>query len=80
MFDLNQEREFIKSLGDDIGLIVDYVDYMQDCNNLRICPLNIYCDDLSKKICKNCTGGTCRQRYATCFKAYFKEKQKIDEI
>ena len=75
MFDLNQEREFIKSLGNDIGLIVDYVDYMQDCNNLRICPLNIYCDDLSKKICKNYTGGNCRQRYATCFKAYFKEKE-----
>lgn len=75
MIDLNQEREFIKSLGDDIGLIVDYVDYMQNYNKLRLCPRNIYCDDLSKKICKNCTGGTCRQRYATCFKAYFKEKK-----
>ena len=41
MFDLNQEREFIKSLGDDIGLIVDYVDYMQNYNKLRLCPRNI---------------------------------------
>lgn len=79
MIDLKEEREFIKSLGDDIGLICDYVDYMQDVNNLRLCPRNVYCDDLSKKICTNDCAAQhqgCRRRFATCFKVYMKAKKE----
>lgn len=79
MIDLQKEREFIKSLGDDIGLICDYVDYMQDFNNLRICPRNIYCDEIANKICtNNCTSkhNVCRRRFATCFKVYMKAKKE----
>lgn len=77
MIDLKQEREFIKSLGDDIGLICDYVDYMQDFNGLRICPRNVYCDEIASKICtnNNAMPRGCRRRFATCFKAYLKEKR-----
>ena len=79
MIDLKKEREFIKSLGNDVGLICDYVDYMQSFNNLRLCPRNIYCDEISNKICANKEGVQhqgCRRRFATCFKEYFKEKEK----
>lgn len=42
---------------------------------LRICPRNIYCDEVSKHIC-TMSKGSCRKRYATCFKKYFKETEK----
>ena len=78
MIDIKQERHFIKSLGNDVSLICDYVDYMQTTNKLRLCPRNIFCDSISTKICANNSKNGCRRKFSTCFKLYFKEKQGGD--
>lgn len=38
----------------------------------RVCPRNVYADDIAKSICV-CSGGKpCRKRFATCWKLYIK--------
>lgn len=56
--------------------VYEYADKMQKLG-LRVCPRNIYRDELSLAICTKCQPKSFyRKRYATCFKKYFNEVGK----
>lgn len=57
--------------GDDIKAICAAADEAQ-AFGFRVCPRNVYADDIAKSICV-CSGGKpCRKRFATCWKLYIK--------
>lgn len=70
MIDLEEIRQKVKSfkIHEEVYAFSDELQR----RGLRICPRNIYCDEVSKHICTIAKSG-CRKRYATCFKKYFKE-------
>lgn len=73
---LEELREMVLNMDGDINGICELSDLLQS-NGLRLCPRNVYKDTTSSEICTwNFGGGTCRKRYATCFKQYFKMKKE----
>ena len=79
MTELDEIREKIKALGNDVKSICEIVDKWQYFYGLRICPRNVYGEGLALKICtfrQIDKHSHCRRRFATCFKVYFKEKLK----
>lgn len=68
---MEQSREQFKAYGDDIKAICAAADEAQ-AFGFRVCPRNVYADDIAKSICV-CSGGKpCRNRSATCWKLYIK--------
>lgn len=78
MFDLESARQQIKNLGDDVSAICEKADEMQ-AYGFRVCPRNIYQDETAKAVCCTTARGTCRKRFATCFKKYFAAKRNASE-
>lgn len=69
---MTQSREQFKAYGDDIKAICTAADEAQ-AFGFRVCPRNVYADDIAKSICV-CDGGKpCRKRFATCWKLYIKK-------
>lgn len=67
----DRERALWTLYGDDIKAICAAADEAQ-AFGFRVCPRNVYADDIAKSICV-CSGGKpCRNRFATCWKLYIK--------
>lgn len=73
MIDLEEIRQKVKGFKTHEEVYA-FSDELQR-RGLRICPRNIYCDEVSRHIC-TMSKGSYRKRYATCFKKYFKETEK----
>lgn len=69
----NELQERVRKCGDDVNAIIEISNEMRkyDC---RVCPRNMYQDDLSKVICPAHRGKPCRRDFAVCWRAYFKKK------
>ena len=69
----NELQERVRKCGDDVNAIIEISNEMRkyDC---RVCPRNMYQDDLSKVICPAHRGKPCRRDFAVCWRAYFQKK------
>lgn len=70
---LNELQERVRNCGDDVNAIIEISNEMHkyDC---RVCPRNMYQDELSKTICPAHRGKPCRRDFAVCWRVYFKKK------
>ena len=69
----NELQERVRKCGDDVNAIIEISNEMRkyDC---RVCPRNMYQDDLSKVICPAHRGKPCRRDFAVYWRAYVKNE------
>lgn len=70
---IKELQKVVHKCGDDVDAIIAISKEMNnyDC---RVCPRNMYQDDLSKTVCPAHRGKPCRRDFAVCWRAYFKKK------
>lgn len=66
-------RAQFKAYGDDVNAVIAASDKVQ-ASGFRACPRNVYADDIAKSVCACGGGKSCRKRFSTCWKLYFKKK------